>query len=75
MKFQAPDTIALGTGRVVDNVAGAAATACRTSVEVKVDGLADARNVKDNHQLFLCGKWDEPLKAYAELAGLKVAPI
>jgi len=75
MKFLAPDTIMLGTGRVADNVEGAAATACRTSVEVKVDGLADARNIKDNHQLFLSGKWDEPLKAYAELAGLKLAPI
>jgi hypothetical protein len=75
MKFLAPDKIVLGTGRVVENVAGAAATACRTSVEVKLDGLADARNVKDNHQLFLCGKWDEPLSAFAELAGLKAAPI
>jgi hypothetical protein len=75
MKFQAPDKLVLGTGRVVQNITGAAATACRTSVEVKLDGLADARNVKDNHQLFLSGKWDEPLGAFAELAGLKTASI
>ena len=75
MKFRAPDTIALGTGRVVENVEGAAATACRTAVEVKVDGLADARNVKDSHLLLLSGKSDEQWKAYAELAGLKVAPV
>ncbi len=75
VKFLSPDTMVLGTGRVVDNVEGAAATACRTAVEVKVDGLADARNVKDNHQLFLAGRWDEPMKAYAELAGLKLAPV
>ncbi|NUQ64077.1 MAG: hypothetical protein HUU20_16505 [Pirellulales bacterium] len=75
MKFRAPDTIVLGTGRVVDNVEGDAATACRTSVEVKVNGLADARNVKDSHQLFLAGKWDEPIRAFAELAGLKVAGV
>jgi hypothetical protein len=75
MKFLAPNTMVLGTGRVVDNVKGAAATACRTSVEVKIDGLADVRNIEDNHQLFLSGKWDEQLKAYAELAGLKHVPI
>lgn len=75
MKFRAPDTIALGTGRVVKSLAGAASTACRTAVEIKVDGLADARSVKDNHQLFVSGKWDEQLRAYAELAGLKLAPI
>jgi L-fucose isomerase-like protein len=75
MKFQAPDALVLGTGRVVDNVEGAAATACRTAVEVKVDGLDDARNVKNDHQLFLAGKRDEPIKAFAELAGLKLAPV
>lgn len=75
MKFQAPDALVLGTGRVVDNVEGAASTACRTAVEVKVDGLDDARNVKNDHQLFLAGKRDEPIKAFAELAGLKLAPV
>jgi len=75
MKFQAPDKMALATGRVVENVQGAAATACRTAVEVKIDGLADARHVQGNHQLFLSGKWDEPLRAYAELAGLRLASI
>lgn len=75
MKFRAPDTLALGTARVVGNIGGQAATACRTSVEVKVDGLADARDIRGNHQLFLSGKWDEQLKAYAEMAGLKLAPI
>jgi hypothetical protein len=75
MKFRAPDTIALGTGRVVADISGPASTACRTAVEVKVDGLADARNVKDSHLLLLSGKSDEQWKAYAELAGLKVAPV
>ena len=75
MKFQAPDTIALGTGRVVGNVEGAAATACRTSVEVKLDGLTDPCSIQGHHQLFVSGRWDEPLKAYAELAGLKIAAI
>jgi hypothetical protein len=75
MKFRVPDIIVLGTGRVIKSLAGPASTACRTAVEVKVDGLADARNVKDNHQLIVSGKWDEQLRAYAELAGLKIAPI
>ncbi len=75
MKFRAPDTIALGTGRVVADISGPASTACRTAVEVKVDGLADARSIKDNHLLLLSGKSDEQWRAYAELAGLKVAPV
>jgi hypothetical protein len=75
MKFLAPDRLALATGRVVENVEGAAATACRTAVEVQVDGLPDPCNVKNNHQVFLAGKWDQPLRTYAELSGLKPTPI
>jgi hypothetical protein len=75
VKFSAPDTLVLGTGHVVDNVDGAGATACRTSVEIEVDGLADARDVKVGHPLLLSGKWDSQLKAYAELAGLRVVPV
>ncbi len=75
MKFQAPESLVLGTGRVVENVEGGASTACRTAVEVKIDGLDDARNVKTDHQLFIAGKRDEPIRAYAELAGLKLAPV
>jgi len=75
VKFRSPDTLALGTGRVVADVSGPASTACRTAVEVKVNGLADARSIKDDHLLFLSGKSDEQWKAYAELAGLKVAPV
>jgi hypothetical protein len=75
MKFVAPDTLVLGTGRAVDNVEGPAATACRTAVEVKIDGLADARNIRHGHQLFVSGKWDQQIRAYAELAGLKLARV
>ncbi len=75
VKFRAPDTIALGTGRVVADISGPASTACRTAVEIKVDGLADARSIKDDHLVLLSGKSDDLWKAYAELAGLKVAPV
>jgi len=75
MKFKAPETMVLGTGHVVENVEGEAANTCRTSVEVKIDGLADARNVVDHHQLFVAGKWDQPIRAFAELAGLQLASI
>ena len=75
LKFLAPESLALGTGRVVENVEGAAATACRTAVEVKLDNVADVRDVAQSHQLFLAGKWDQQLKAFAELAGLTVTTI
>jgi hypothetical protein len=75
MKMQGPDTMLLGTGRVVGNAEAPFSGGCRTRVEIKVDDVADSRDVKGHHQLFICGKWDTPLKAYCELAGIKLAHI
>lgn len=74
VKFQPPNTLALCTGRVVGNVAEKDATGCRTSIEVRLDGV-DPKAVQGNHQLFVYGKLDAPLSAFASLAGLQVAGI
>jgi hypothetical protein len=74
MKFQDPGSMLLGTGRVVGN-AEPSAGGCRTSVEIALDGVADARDVKGHHQLLLYGKLDVPLRAYCQLAGIKVLHI
>jgi len=75
MKFQGPETIILGTGRVLRNIDTPPAGGCRTSLELEVDDVADARDVKGFHQLFIYGDLELPFKAYCHLAGIKVVHI
>jgi len=75
MKFDGPDSILLGAGRVVGNIDTPPSGGCRTSVEIEVDGVADARDVKGFHQLLIYGDLERPFKAYCQLAGIKVKHI
>jgi hypothetical protein len=71
----APLSIMVGAGQVVSNVAQPPSGCCRTSVEITVDGVADTRDVKGFHQLFVLGNLERQLKAYGKLAGIPVVPI
>ncbi|MHC4557924.1 MAG: hypothetical protein ACYS80_11545 [Planctomycetota bacterium] len=75
MKFQGPESIILGTGRVLRNIETPPAGGCRTSVELELDDVADCRDTKGFHQLFIYGDLELPFKAYCQLAGIKVAHI
>jgi hypothetical protein len=75
MKFQGPDTILLGTGRVVANINTPPSGGCRTSVELAMDNVADPRDCKGFHQLFVLGRLDSLYRAYCQLAGIKVVPV
>ena len=75
MKFQGPGSIVLGTGRVLRNIDTPPAGGCRTSVEIEMDDVADARDTKGFHQLFIYGDLELPFKAYCQLAGIKVVHI
>lgn len=75
LKFQRPNSMLVGTGRVVDNVQPSVPSGCRTAVEIEIDGSTDPRDVKGHHQVLVCGKFDKPLKAFCKLAGLKVVPV
>jgi len=75
MKFQGPGSIVLGTGRVLRNIDTPPAGGCRTSVEIELDDVADARDTKGFHQLFIYGDLELPFKAYCQLAGIKVVHI
>jgi len=75
MKFQGPESIVLGTGRVLRNIETPPAGGCRTSVELELDDVADARDTKGFHQLFIYGDLELPFKAYCRLAGIKVVHI
>ena len=75
MKFQGPESIILGTGRVLRNIETPPAGGCRTSVELELDDVADCRDTKGFHQLFIYGDLELPFKAYCQLAGIKVVHI
>jgi hypothetical protein len=70
-----PLSIMVGSGRVVSNVAQPPSGCCRTSVEISLDGVADTRDVKGFHQLFVLGNLERPLRAFGRLAGIPVIPI
>jgi hypothetical protein len=75
MEFNGPETIILGTGRVLRNIETPPAGGCRTSVELEMDDMADSRDTKGFHQLFIYGDLELPFKAYCQLAGIKVVHI
>ena len=71
----APLSIMVGAGKVVSNIAQPPSGCCRTAVEIALDGVADTRDVKGFHQLFVLGNLERQLKAYGKLAGIPVVPI
>jgi hypothetical protein len=75
MKFTGPSKIILGTGKVLRNIETPPAGGCRTSVELELDGVADSRDTKGFHQLFIYGNLELPFKAYCQLAGIQVEHI
>jgi len=75
MQFTGPGKIILGTGRVLRNIETPPAGGCRTSVELELDDVADVRDTKGFHQLFIYGNLELPFKAYCRLAGIEVEHI
>jgi len=74
-EFENPGKIIVGTGRVVRNIDTPPEGGCRTSVELKMDNVANCMDIKGFHQLFVYGKLDRQLMAYGKLAGIEVVPI
>jgi hypothetical protein len=70
-----PLSIMVGTGRVVSNIAQPPTGCCRTAVEIELNGVADSRDVKGFHQLFVLGNLERMFRAYGQLAGIPVMPI
>jgi hypothetical protein len=60
---------------VRSNIAQPPTGCCRTAVEIELDRVADTRDVKGFHQLFILGNLERTLRAYGQLAGIQVAPI
>jgi hypothetical protein len=73
--FQGPQRILLATGRVVANIDTPPSGGCRTSVELDLDNMADPRDCKGFHQIFILGRHERTYKAWAQLAGVEVGPM
>ena len=68
-------SILVGTGRVRSNIPQPPTGCCRTAVEIQMDRVADTRDVKGFHQLFILGNLERMVQAYGQLSGIQVAPI
>jgi len=81
VEFTGPRTLAIGTGRVRSNVAQPPSGCCRTAVEIELDGVTDSRDLVDSrsakgfHQVFVLGSHARALKAWCQLAEVKVEPL
>jgi hypothetical protein len=74
VSFAGPKLIC-GTGRVLANVDTPTEGGCRTSVELEMDHVKNAADIRGFHQVFLYGRLDRQLAAYGKLAGIEVEPI
>jgi hypothetical protein len=75
MKFDGPGKIILGTGKLLANIDTPPCGGCRTSIEVQMDNIADSRDTKGFHQLFILGRHERLFRAYCQLAGIEVVPM
>jgi hypothetical protein len=75
MQFDGPTKMILGTGKVLANIDTPPSGGCRTSVELALDDVADSRDCKGFHQLFILGRHDRLFRAYCQLAGIEVVPL
>ena len=65
----------VGEATVLENIATPPAGGCRTSVRAALDDVADTRDTKGFHQVFLYGEYERQLRAYMQLYGVETAHI
>ncbi len=71
VRFTSPNEMIIDTGTVVSNVDTPPAGGCRTSVEIRMDGIEDCRDVKGFHQVVVLGQHRRLLEAFCELYGIR----
>jgi len=72
VRFQDPNALLLDTGVVVANVSTPPAGGCRTSVEIKLDRVEDARDVAGFHQVVFYGDHRREVEAFCQMYGIGV---
>jgi len=72
IRFSNTNELILDTGRVVSNVNTPPAGGCRTSVEVRMDRVEDARDVLGFHQVVTLGDHRRVVEGFCQLMGVNV---
>ena len=72
LDFNNPNEIIVDTGTVVSNVDTPPAGGCRTSFEIKMDKIEDARDVKGFHQVVVLGDHHRIVDGFTQLYGINV---
>lgn len=72
VRFRNPTELILDTGTVVANVDTPPAGGCRTSMEVAMDRMEDARDVMGFHQVFFYGNHRRDVESFCQVNGIKV---
>jgi hypothetical protein len=72
VRFNGPHDLILDSGVVEENVDTPPAGGCRTSFEIRMDGVRDARDVEGFHQVVFLGNHRREVEAFAQLYGITV---
>lgn len=72
IRFNNPNELILDTGTVVSNVDTPPAGGCRTSVEVRMDRIEDARDVLGFHQVVTLGNHRRAVEGFCQLYGIHI---
>ncbi|MCL5096444.1 MAG: hypothetical protein M1608_02710 [Candidatus Omnitrophica bacterium] len=72
IRFSNPNELILDTGTLVCNVNTPPAGGCRTSVEIRMDNVEDARDVLGFHQVVTLGNHRRVVEGFCQLYGIKV---
>jgi hypothetical protein len=72
VRFKNANELILDTGTVVGNVDTPPAGGCRTSFEIKMDKVPDARDVQGFHQVVFYGNHRRDIEAFCQVYGIKV---
>ncbi len=72
VRFQNPNELILDTGAIAGNVDTPPAGGCRTSVEIAMDRIEDARDVMGFHQVVFWGNHRRDVQNFCQMYGIKV---
>lgn len=71
VRFTGPGEVIVDTGTVVSNVDTPPAGGCRTSFEIRMDDVEDARDVLGFHQVVVLGNHRREVEAFCQLYGIR----
>ena len=72
IRFSNANELIFDTGKVVSNVDTPPAGGCRTSVEVAMDDIEDARDVLGFHQVVTLGNHRRIVEGFCQLYGVQI---